>query len=149
MQISRHLTLEQATRSQTASRLKIKNDANPKEIEQITITAKTLFDPCKDQFPDLQLTSLFRNAALNTAIKGSKTSQHCLGQACDIDRPTNALNKELFEWCRANLTVGQLIWEFGTKEGPDWVHIGLGAKKQILRAYAGKDGSTKYTVFDY
>jgi len=144
--ISKYLTLEQAIRSQTASRLKIDNTPTDAEVLVITNTAKTLFDPIKDQFPDTQLTSLFRSEALNKAIGGSKTSQHRLGKAIDVDRPTNADNKALFEWIKDNLTFGQLIWEFGDDSGPDWVHVGMGTKKQLLIAYS-ENKQTKYKTY--
>jgi zinc D-Ala-D-Ala carboxypeptidase len=146
MQISDHLTLEQATRSQTASRLGINNTPSPLEIEEIKKTALELFDPIKNKFGDLMLTSLYRCDKLNKAIGGSKTSQHRLGQAIDIDRPTLEKNKELFEWIKDNLVFGQLIWEFGNHSGPDWVHVGRGTKKQLLIAYSIK-GKTAYKPY--
>lgn len=146
MQISKHLTLEQAIKSQTASRLKIDNTPSELEIGVIKDTALTLFDPVKDKFNDVVLTSLFRCEKLNKAIGGSTTSQHRHGKAIDIDRPTNALNKELFMWIKDNLTYGQLIWEFGNDTGPDWVHVGVGTKKQILVAFSYQ-GKTAYKPY--
>lgn len=147
MQLSPNLTLHQATYSQSASRNKLDNTPNKAEIEELKKTALELFEPIKAQFPDVVLTSMFRSEKVNVSIGGSKTSQHRLGQAIDIDRPSLEKNKEMFLWIKDNLVFGQLIWEFGNPEGPDWVHVGRGTKKQILVAYRGKDGTTKYKKY--
>ena len=36
------------------------------------------------------------------------------------------------------LTVGQLIWEYGTKKEPNWIHVSLpySKKNQILYLYS-------------
>lgn len=144
MQLSKNLTLHQATVSQTATRKKIDNTPNEKEIEELKKTAEELYEPIKKKFPDVVLTSMFRSEKLNKEIKGSKTSQHRLGQAIDVDRPTNEKNKEMFLWIKDNLSFGQLIWEFGNENGPDWVHVGRGTKKQLLVAYSDEKKNTKY-----
>ena len=77
--------------------------------------------------------------ALNKAIGGSTTSQHCKGQAMDIDdKYGHATNAEMFEFIKDNLSFDQLIWEFGTKDNPEWVHVSYEStgkqRKQVLRA---------------
>jgi hypothetical protein len=80
---------------------------------------------------------VYRGQELNNAVKGSITSQHCTGEAMDIDnvKPTN---KEVFDYIKDNLDFDQLIWEFGTKENPEWVHVSYEStgkqRKQVLRA---------------
>ena len=87
---------------------------------------------------------------MNKAIGGSSKSQHCHGQAMDIDDTYgNASNKEMFDWIRANLDYDQMIWEFGTDLNPDWVHVSYvneeKNRKRCLKAYR-EDGKTKYMV---
>ena len=55
----------------------------------------------------------------------------------------------MFNWIRANLNYDQMIWEFGTDENPNWVHVSYVSeeanRKRCLKAYR-KDGKTKYMV---
>ena len=39
---------------------------------------------------------------------------------------------------KGELTVGQLIWEYGTKKEPNWIHVSLpySKKNQILYLYS-------------
>ena len=88
----------------------------------------------------LRISSGYRSLALNKAIPGSsRTSQHCLGQAMDIDGDIlgGISNKDIFNFIKDNLEFDQLIWEFGGSSNPDWVHVSLkpsGNRKQMLRA---------------
>jgi hypothetical protein len=74
---------------------------------------------------------------LNQAVKGSITSQHCSGEAIDIDQKGGKVtNKMIFDFIKDNLKFDQLIYEFGTKDNPDWVHVSYSDKNrnQVLRA---------------
>jgi hypothetical protein len=86
--------------------------------------------------------------ALNKAIKGAATSQHCSGEAMDIDMDgTSITNAQIFNYIKDNLVFDQLIWEFGTDKNPDWVHVSYEStgkqRKQILKAIK-KNGKTSY-----
>jgi hypothetical protein len=83
-------------------------------------------------------------------VKGSLTSQHCQGEAIDIDMdstPNGVTNKMVFDFIKNNLEFDQLIWEFGTNENPDWVHVSYEStgkqRKQVLKAIRS-NGSTQY-----
>jgi len=58
-------------------------------------------------------------------------------------------NAEMFNYIKDNLEYDQLIWEFGTDENPDWIHVsyvGPGKnRKRNLRASRDKK-KTVYTV---
>jgi hypothetical protein len=89
----------------------------------------------------IHISSGYRSKALNTAIGGSLTSQHCSGEAIDIDMDGSAnkvTNKMVFDFIKSHLNFDQLIWEFGTKDAPDWVHVSFESngkqRKQVLRA---------------
>jgi zinc D-Ala-D-Ala carboxypeptidase len=113
------------------------------------ITAEKVFEPVRKALNrPIIVSSFYRSPKLNTAIGGSKTSQHCKGEAIDID--TGDFNNEVFYWIKNNLVFDQLIWEFGDTKEPSWVHVSYsvnGNRGQILRAYS-ENGETKYIPFD-
>lgn len=138
MQISKHLSFEEATHSDTADSLGIvNNNPNLSVIANMKLLADNVFEPIREHFKaPINVSSMYRGLNLNNAVKGSITSQHCSGQAMDIDnvKPTN---KEVFEYIKKNLIFDQLIWEFGTDKNPDWIHVSFSKdknRKQILRA---------------
>jgi len=139
MQISKNLSLAEAVRSNTADKLGIVND-NPSLniIKNMKLLAEKVFEPVRAHFKTpIKVTSMYRGQELNNAVKGSITSQHCTGEAMDIDnvKPTN---KEVFDYIKDNLEFDQLIWEFGTKDNPEWVHVSYEStgkqRKQVLKA---------------
>jgi hypothetical protein len=150
MEISKHLTLKELTKSATADRLGIKNDnPNLHQIENLKLLAEKVFEPIRAHFnKPITISSGYRSLSLNQAIKGSITSQHCSGQAIDIDS-VSPTNKEIFDYIKKNLEFDQLIWEFGTSKNPDWVHVSYSAtknRKQILKA-TKLNGKTHYEIF--
>jgi hypothetical protein len=98
----------------------------------------------------IHISSGYRSVELNKCIGGSLTSQHCSGEAIDIDMdgsPSGVTNKMVFDYIKDNLEFDQLIWEFGTKDNPDWVHVSYEStgrqRKQVLRAVRA-NGKTTY-----
>jgi zinc D-Ala-D-Ala carboxypeptidase len=133
--ISKHITLKEATFSATGEAKKIDNSPTPEHLENMKLLAEKVFEPLREWYgKPIKINSFYRSKALNTAIGGSQTSQHSHGQAMDID--TAADNKKLFDYIKANLDFDQLIFEGGTDANPDWVHVSYKAKgnrKQVLR----------------
>lgn len=105
------------------------------------VLAKKIFEPIRAFFKSpIYISSGYRSEALNKAIKGSRTSQHSIGQAIDIDMDGSGLisNKQVFDYIKDNLEFDQLIWEFGDANNPDWVHVSYAEgknRKEILIAY--------------
>lgn len=149
MMISEHISLNEATRSQTASRLGISNLPTEEHLKAMRLTAEKVFEPLRKALNrPLIVSSFYRSPALNEAIGGSETSQHCKGEAIDID--TGDFNNDIFYWIKNNLVFDQLIWEFGDSLNPSWVHVSYsekGNRKQVLRAVS-ENGKTKYKPFD-
>jgi hypothetical protein len=149
MQLSKNLALAEVTRSETAKRKGISNMPTPEHIENFKKLAENIFQPIRDHFgAPIHLSSGYRSAALNKAVGGSSSSQHCKGEAIDIDMDGTAItNKQIFDYIKANLNFDQLIWEFGTDANPDWVHVSYNSdgaqRKQILKAVKA-GGATKY-----
>lgn len=136
-QISKHITLHEATFSATAQRLKISNQPDSETIERMKLVAENCFEPLREWHGQpIKVNSFYRSPQLNKAVGGSRTSQHVFGEAIDMSAGSRTENKKLFEWCKSNLNFDQLIHEYGTKsEGPDWVHISFkstGNRNQIL-----------------
>ena len=136
MKLTENLTLLEATKSNTATRLGIDNTPPPAIVERMIETAEKIFQPLRDALGPIRVSSFYRSPDLNRAIGGSKTSQHCKGEAIDM-QGILATNKMLFNSACDLEDFDQIIWEFGTLEEPDWVHVSYSKthnRKQILRA---------------
>ena len=148
--ISKHISNKESVYSRTALRRGIDN--TPTEDHKINMVelAENIFEPLRMYVGGpIKINSFYRSPELNKAIGGSSKSQHCNGQAIDIDdtfgRMTNA---EMFKFIRENLYYDQMIWEFGSDNNPDWVHVSYVGKEnrnRCLKAYKEK-GKTKYMV---
>jgi zinc D-Ala-D-Ala carboxypeptidase len=152
MQLSKNLMLAEVTRSETAKRRGISNMPTPEHIENFKLLAEKVFQPIREHFgKPIIISSGYRSKELNTAIGGALSSQHCQGEAIDIDMDgTDITNAQVFNYIKDNLEFDQLIWEFGTDTNPDWVHVSYESKgkqrKQILRAVK-KGGATSYKPY--
>ena len=147
--ISKHISYKEATRSATALRLGIENVPNEYELQNMEMVAKKVFEPLREAVDaPIKINSFFRCEELNKAIGGSSKSQHCQGRAIDIDDVYgNVSNAYMFCYIKDNLDFDQLIWEFGTDENPDWVHVSYvdadSNRKRCLQAIK-ENGKTKY-----
>jgi len=123
--ISEHISYREAVKSNTAMRLDIDNTPQPYEITNMQGVANNIFEPLREWVGGpIKINSFFRCTDLNRAIGGSNRSQHCQGRAIDIDDTFGyKTNKDMFHYIKDNLDFDQLIWEFGTKSNPDWVHV--------------------------
>ena len=141
MKISTHLNLAEVTRSDSAKRNGIDNTPTPEHLENFKLLAEKVFEPIRLHFKEpICISSGYRSKALNQFIKGSLTSQHCKGEAIDIDMDGSkggVTNKMVFDFIKDRLDFDQLIWEFGTDANPDWVHVSYTKgknRKQKLKA---------------
>ena len=147
VRLSKNFTLQEYTKSQTALRQGIDNTPNNEHLEK----AKTLFasvvQPVRDKFGVTVINSGYRGPKLNEAVGGSSKSQHCKGEAVDIECPGTA-NYDVAKWIRDTLDFDQLILEFYTPGIPDsgWVHVSYkseGNRKSVLTAMK-ENGKTVY-----
>jgi zinc D-Ala-D-Ala carboxypeptidase len=154
MKLSEHLDLSEVTKSDMAKRKGISNEPTPEHLENFKKLAENIFEPIRNHFKQpIFISSGYRSKELNTAIGGSLTSQHCSGEAIDIDmdgRSNTVTNKAVFEYIKNNLNFDQLIWEFGTDSNPDWVHVSYEStgrqRKQVLKAVR-VNGNTTYKPY--
>ena len=149
--ISKNITYKEAVYSQTAKRIGIENKPNDEQMANMFSIAEMIFQPLRSWVGGpIKITSFFRSPELNRAIGGSKSSQHCKGQAMDLDDVYgHKTNAEMFMYIRENLNFDQLIWEFGTDENPSWIHVSYvdaqENRNRCLKAYK-ENGKTKYMV---
>jgi zinc D-Ala-D-Ala carboxypeptidase len=135
--VSKHITLDEATNSNTAIRNGINNNPDSVTFERMKLVANKCFEPLREWYgKPIKINSFYRSQLLNTKVGGSATSQHCKGEAIDLSAGSRTENKKLHDWLIANLPEwDQILWEYGDKTGPDWVHVSYKAKgnrKQIL-----------------
>jgi len=151
--ISKNISYLEATKSQTATRLGINNHPRSSVLWSMEYVADHIFQPIREHFGvPIYISSFYRSIALNTAIGGSSRSQHCKGEAIDIDADLfgGVKNSQLFDFVRDELTWDQLIWEFGNEFQPNWVHISrksAGNRSMILRAIR-VNGKVSYQNYD-
>ena len=137
--------------STTALRRGIENTPNEEQLKNMETLAKEIFEPLRIYVGGpIKINSFFRSADLNKAIGGSTTSQHCKGQAMDIDDTFGkATNAEMYHFIKEHLDFDQMIWEFGNDDNPNWVHVSYVSpeknRKKCLKAYK-ENGRTKYMV---
>jgi len=151
--ISKHISYKEATRSITAIRLGIDNKPFEYELGNMKAVAENIFEPLRKWVGGaIKVTSFFRSEKLNQAIGGSVSSQHCQGRAIDIDdiygHKTNA---EMFNYIKNNLDFDTIIWEFGTDDNPDWIHVSYVSNERnrgrVLKAIK-ENGKTKYLNYE-
>jgi hypothetical protein len=149
--ISKHISYKEGVYSRTAMRRGIKNNPNAEQMENMITIAEEVFEPLRMWVGGpIKINSFFRSPELNKAIGGSGKSQHCHGQAIDIDDTFGKMsNAEMYKFIKENLDFDQIIWEFGDDNNPDWVHVSYVSaeenRKRCLKAYKEK-GKTKYAV---
>ena len=149
--ISKHISYKEGVYSITAIRKGIDNEPNEEQLLNMKLVAEKIFEPVRVHFnTPIKVNSFFRSPDLNKAIGGSTKSQHCKGQAIDIDDTYGKVkNSDIYWWIKENLDFDQMIWEFGNNDNPDWVHVSYVSpdknRNRCLKAYR-EDGKTKYMV---
>jgi len=130
----------------------IENSPTPTVIKALKSLDDNILIPITNEFGEMLITSCYRSKAVNLAIGGSTTSQHQFGEAVDFVsvKGGKELN-EVFTWIADNLTFGQLIWEKGDDDNPQWIHVSdatarFGKSGEILRF--DPSGSPKYKPCD-
>lgn len=146
--ISKTVSLKEATKSQTAIRLGIDNTPTPEQMTAIADTAVHVVDAVRNKFQGVDVSSFFRSPKLNKKVGGSTTSQHCKGEAVDLDSKDNALNLAIFNFVKDNLVYDQIILEYPDADGtPSWVHVSFVQHPKINRGQILVKLKDKYIPF--
>lgn len=153
----KYFTIQEFTRSTTATRYGYKNEPSAAHRRNIVEFVETLLDPLREAWaklcaaehygtPQLRVSSGYRGWALNAAIGGAKSSAHCVGFAVDLV-PMNEHLREFKVFCRewlADKAFDQMISEYENNKGvPRWIHIGYkdqqgGQRRQLFSMVGGK-----------
>ena len=150
MRLSKNFVLSEITRSNTAKRLGVNNEPNKKHLQNLQRLISNVMQPMRDSLGPIRISSGYRSKELNRAIGGSSKSQHCKGEALDIQfwKEGEMCNKEIYDYIlNSNMEFDQMINEFDFS----WIHISLKEKKnrkQVLKAYKDEDGDTGYKYAD-
>lgn len=149
--ISKHISWKEGTHSNTATRRGIDNTPNQEQLNAMKALAKNVFEPIRNHFgKPIRVNSFFRSVKLNKAIGGSSTSQHCKGEAIDLDA-IGFTNKEIYNYIKDNLEFDQLIGEGKDSNGDFlWVHVsykyeGLNRKQTLVADFSS--GKAKYSKY--
>ena len=149
MNLSNNFTLNELTKSQTATRKGINNEPATEHVENLIHLAKTILQPVREHFgKPVMISSGYRSPALCEAIGSSAKSQHAQGEAADFEIHS-VDNKELAAWIAAKCDFDQLILEFYIDGDPNsgWVHCSSkmeSSRKQMLKAER-IEGRTSYS----
>ena len=138
IRLSKNFALSEMVKSATAERLNVDNSPSDIHLVNLTHLAIRILQPVRDEFGVITINSGYRSPALNAKVGGSKTSQHCNGQAADFESCSTP-NPDLAKWIANNLEFDQLILEFydGVNPNSGWVHCSynlMGNRKKILTA---------------
>lgn len=139
LQLSKNFTLNEMVKSGTATAKHIDNTPNREQIENLSVLCRDILQPIREAWGEpIVVSSGFRCPKLNSAVGGSKTSQHMTGAAADIHTvsDTKVNNKKLFDLIvklikEGKIVVGQCIDEYDY----NWVHCSIPSKtkrNQIL-----------------
>ena len=148
MNLTANFTLSEMVKSETALRHDMDNTPGETEIASLRLLCEKILQPVREHYgKGVKVNSGFRHPEVNAKVGGSKTSDHCKGQAADIEIPGVA-NADLALHIVDTYKFTQVILEFYTPGVPDsgWVHVSYdpaNLKSQVLTA-TKKDGKTVY-----
>ena len=142
MRLSTHFTLDEATRSQTATRKGIDNMPTPEVIANLTEAAGEMEAVRELLGTPVIVSSWYRSAKLNAAIGGSSTSSHISGWAVDFSAPGFGTPLEVCKAIHAStIKYDQLIYE------GNWVHISFAPDmRQIAMSATFLGGRATYSM---
>lgn len=153
MNLSENFTMAEYTKSSTAIRNNIDNQPPESMIPIIENLFKVVVQPVRDKFGPTRINSGYRSPALNKQIGGSSKSQHCFGEAVDIE-VMGTSNAEVAMWISNSVSFDQLILEFHDDAdiNSGWIHVSckenlFDNREQSLVSYYDENHKIKYGIF--
>ena len=150
MRLSDNFTLAELTKSQTAERCGIDNSPDKEHVDNLQKLCDEILQPIRDYFKKpVVISSGYRSPELSKKIGSSSRSQHCRGEAADLEIP-GVSNKELADFINENLNFDQVILEFHDPDeiNSGWVHVSyVGDKNRSEYLLAERDdyGKVRYS----
>ena len=148
MKLSENFTLREFTKSQTAERKGIENNPNEIHVMAMESLCYNVLERVRAAFAKpININSGYRSVALCEAIGSKPTSQHCDGEAADIEI-YGVSNYDLAKYIENNLNFDQLILECwdGIDPNSGWVHVSYvneNANRKDVLTYTRENGYTK------
>ena len=145
MQLSKHFSLKEMTKSGTAARLGLDNTPNEEQIENLKALCENILEPLRDYYESrpIMVSSGFRSEKLSEAIGSSSRSAHCQGMAVDFEIP-GFDNKQVAAHVKNNFDFDQLISEYYEEGVADsgWIHVaykrdGSNRKQSLIKDKEG------------
>lgn len=119
---SEFFTLEELTKSGTATRLGIKNQPGATEIRNLQYGVNMVLDPLRRLYKNpIIINSGYRCQELNKAVGGVANSWHIQGNAVDIHLKDEAEAKTLFNLLKTIPSVDTVLYEHS--KSSTWLHV--------------------------
>ena len=127
--LTKNFSYPEMIKSSTADRLGISNDATREHVINLVNLCNFILQPVRNEFGPIRVNSGYRSPALNAKVGGSKTSQHCNGEAADFES-SRISNPDLAAWIAKHLEFYD-----GVDPNSGWIHCSY-----------KKDGSNRGTT---
>ena len=122
IKLSKHFSLEEMCRSNTARVKGLPNVPNAEQVNNLQQLCENVLQPLRDHLGEpVVINAGFRSQAVNMAVGGANNSQHTKGEAADIKCKDLPFAKQIYAWIMDNLKFDQLILE--RKGNAVWVHV--------------------------
>ena len=98
MRLTDNFTLSELTKSQAAERCGFDNNPDKEQVANLVLLCEHVLQPIRDHFQKpVVISSGYRSPNVSRQIGSSSRSQHCKGQAADMEIP-GISNKELADF---------------------------------------------------
>lgn len=138
MKLTENFTVEEFEKSATADKYRIDNHIPNSLMKNVFELAKVLQVIRNEWKKPIIISSGYRCPTLNLKVNGAINSLHCTASAADFSDKDKSKNGELFKFIQKLMKEGKiscrtLIWEYGDKKNPKWIHLDINDGKHTER----------------
>lgn len=131
--MAKYFSIEELTRTSTG----LDNTPNEEQQQHLEELIEVLDDLREEWGSAIRVNSGFRSEQVNKAVKGSKSSAHCLGYAVDVvpvNKDMKRFQNFVITYFKDNyIPFDQIIIESPKNGIASWIHIGLKNKEDKQR----------------